>query len=101
MPHFVVHAFDAPGMTKERLTNRPAHRARLRAHDQPITVRIGGPLLNDEGQMCGTMLVIEAADREAVADYLAKDPYMLAGVYQKVSILAFNWGLGQPEEQNG
>ena len=101
MPYFVIHALDAPGMTEVRLTNRPAHRARLRQHDHPVRVRIGGPLLDNEGQMCGTMLVIEATDRAEVEDYLAKDPYMLAGVYQNVSLRAFNWGLGQPEEQIG
>ena len=101
MPYFVVHALDAPGKSGARAENRPAHRARLRAHDHPLTVRIGGPLLNDAGEMCGTMLVVEAESRGAVETYLSGDPYALAGVYEKVSIHGYNWGLGQPEEKDG
>lgn len=101
MPHYVVHALDAPGKAEARVANRPAHRTRLREHSHPLKVRIGGPLLNDSGQMCGTMLLIEAATRADVEVYLAEDPYTLAGVYQAVSIHAFSWGLGQPEENNG
>jgi len=101
MPYFVVHALDAPDKAEARAANRPAHRARLRQHDHPVTVRIGGPLLDDSDQMCGSMLVIEAAARADVQAYLAGDPYMLAGVYDQVSIHGFNWGLGQPEENHG
>lgn len=101
MPFFVVHALDAPGKAAARVENRPAHRARLRRHDHPLTVRIGGPLLNETGEMCGTMLVVEAKSRKDVKEYLAVDPYALSGVYQSVSIYAFNWGLRQPEEQDG
>lgn len=101
MPFFVVHALDAPGKAAARSANRPTHRARLRQHDYPLAVRIGGPLLDDAGQMCGTMLVIEAPNRKEVEAFLAEDPYTLAGVYRDISIHAFNWGLGKPEEQDG
>lgn len=101
MPHFVVHALDAPGKGAARVTNRSAHRARLRQHDHPLTVQVGGPLLDDSGHMCGTMLVIQAAKRADVEAYLANDPYTLAGVYEQISIRAFKWGLGNPEERHG
>lgn len=101
MTYFVVHALDAPGKSDARQAARPTHRARLREHDHPLTVHIGGPLLDDAGNMCGTMLVIEAEDESDVGRYLAGDPYRKAGVYESVSIHRFNWGLGQPEVQNG
>lgn len=101
MSYFVVHALDAPGKAQARVENRPAHRERLRAHDHPLSVRIGGPLLDSQGQMCGTMLVVEAASRDIVETYLADDPYALAGVYEHVLIHAYNWGLGQPEKSDG
>ena len=98
MPYYVVHALDAPGKADARLANRPAHRARLREHDYPLTVRIGGPILDDAGEMCGTTLVVEAEDKQSVADFVENDPYAKAGVYGQVHIHPFNWGLTQLED---
>lgn len=101
MSYFVVHAIDAPGKANERAAKRPAHRARLREHSHPLTVHVGGPLLDRKGEMCGTMLVVEAASRGDVESFVAGDPYARAEVYETVSIHAYNWGLGQPEVRDG
>ncbi len=98
MAYFVVHALDAPGMADARAANRPAHRTRLREHDYALTVRVGGPLLNDAGKMCGTTLIVEAENKKVVSDYLDGDPYTKAGVYGQVSIHPFVWGLTQLED---
>ncbi len=101
MPYFAVHAFDRPGRGEERQRLRPAHRERLRVHDHPVAVRIGGPLTDEAGTMIGTLLVIEAESKAAVEAYLAGDPYFIADLFATVSITGFNWGLGQPEAHNG
>lgn len=101
MAYFCVHALDHADRLEDRLRLRESHRARLRRHDHPVTVRIGGPLLDEAGRMIGSLLVIEAADREAVEAYLAHDPYVFGGLYREVAIHAFNWGLGQPEASHG
>lgn len=101
MTYFCVHAFDHPGRLDERLRLRDVHRARLRQHDHPISVRIGGPLVDDGGAMIGTMLVVEAENREAVEAFLAGDPYVLAGLFREVTVTGFNWGLGLPEPVDG
>lgn len=44
MPHFVVYALDKPDREAARLERRAAHRARLRDHDHPVSVQVGGPL---------------------------------------------------------
>lgn len=80
---------------------RDGHRARLRQHDHPVTVRIGGPLLDDAGAMIGTMLVIEAGTRADVEAFLSGDPYMLADLFEQVTITGFNWGLGLPDASHG
>ncbi len=95
MAYFIVHALDAPGKAEVRAANRPAHRARLRSHDHPLIVRIGGPMLNDSGEMCGTALIIEADDKHIVSEFLDGDPYAKAGVYQQIDIHPFAWGLTQ------
>jgi uncharacterized protein YciI len=101
MAYFCVHALDRPDRLDDRKRLRDGHRARLRMHDQPVVVRIGGPLLDDAGKMIGTMLVIEAETRAAVEIYMAGDPYMLENLFETVSITGFNWGLGQPEAADG
>lgn len=98
MPHFVVYALDKHDREAARLERRAAHRARLREHDHPLSVQIGGPLLDADGRMIGTMLVVEAASAAAVESFVAGDPYQLADVYQSVTIHPFNWGLGNPAD---
>lgn len=101
MAYFCVHALDRPGTAALRQELRPAHRLRLREHDHPVTVHIGGPLLGDDGQMIGTMLVIEADDRSAVERYLAGDPYVVGGLFAAMTVTGFQWGLGLPEAHRG
>lgn len=95
MPFFVVYAKDKPGMAGTRTQLRPAHRARLREHDHPVLVRIGGPLLDSNGEMSGSMLIVEAQDVGAVEQFIAGDPYVEAGLYHSVEITEFQWGLTQ------
>jgi uncharacterized protein YciI len=80
---------------------RPKHRARLRHHDEPVTVRIGGPLTDAHGKMIGTMLVVEADHRSQVEHYMEGDPYVVANLFDTLIISGFNWGLGQPEQADG
>lgn len=101
MPYFAVHALDRPGSADIRAAERAAHRERLRVHDHPVTVRIGGPLLDDEGAMIGSLLVIEATDKAAVEKYLAGDPYVVAGLFDAMEVRPFAWGLGLPEDAGG
>jgi uncharacterized protein len=101
MAHFVVYALDRPGREAARLEARPAHRARLREHGHPVTVCIGGPLLDDTGKMIGTMLVVEAGTKQEVEAFVAGDPYVAAEVYGSIVVHPYNWGLGTPAAGNG
>ena len=101
MSFFVVHALDGPGKAAARAEARPSHRARLREHNFDLMVHVGGPLLDHNGQMCGSLLVIEANDKSEVAKFLLEDPYTKAGVYHTVEIHEFEWGLGKPEACDG
>lgn len=101
MAYFIVYALDKPGREAARLEARPAHRTRLREHGHPLTVHIGGPLLDDAGRMIGTMLIAEAATKQEVEAFVAEDPYVAADVYASVAIHPYNWGLGNPAAGNG
>lgn len=98
MAYFAIHALDKPGMLATREALRPGHRARLRDHDFALTVRVGGPLTDAVGAMVGTLLIVEAEDFGEVERFFAGDPYAQAGIFERVDIRPFNWGLGLPEE---
>lgn len=101
MAYFVVFATDRDGHGEVRAANRPAHRERLRRHDHPVRVLIGGPTLDAAGAMNGTMLVVEAGALGDVETFLAGDPYVRAGLYERLEIRPYAWGLGLPEQAGG
>jgi uncharacterized protein YciI len=96
MANFVVYALDKPHREAARLEHRSAHRARLREHDHPVVVRVGGPLLDGDGAMIGSLLIVEAQSAAEVEKFVAEDPYVTADVYASVAIHPYNWGLGNP-----
>lgn len=95
---FVVWATDRAGALPERLRVRDAHRARLRAPaPHAVQVLLAGPTFADDGAapiMNGTMLVVAAEDIAAVSAFVAADPYVRAGVYDRVEIRPWQCGLG-------
>lgn len=98
MSYFVLWAEDCPNSLELRQKLRPAHRARLRRHSHPVVCHSGGPWLDNRGEMAGSVLFIEAESIEHVQAYIAEDPYVQNGLYRKVEIHPFVWGLGQPED---
>jgi uncharacterized protein YciI len=68
----------------------------LRDHDHPVRVVIAGPLLGDDEAMLGTLLIVEADRAADVTAYWNGDPYMINGLFERVDIRPFAWGLGTP-----
>ncbi len=99
--YFVVFATDKSGTQDIRAANRPTHREYLRNPGRhPITVRVAGPTLAEDGvAMNGTLLIVEAASIDAVRAFVADDPYSRAGLFQSVEVRPWNWGLNNPPMQ--
>jgi uncharacterized protein YciI len=83
---FAVICTDKPGHLETRLANRPEHVAYLKASGAVQA----GPFLDANGEMCGSLVVIEAEDRTAADAWAAEDPYAKAGLFQDVRIEAWN-----------
>ena len=49
-----------------------------------------GGLLDDAGRMKGSALVMEFPDRAALDAYLANEPYVVEGVWQKIEVETMN-----------
>ncbi|HYZ26111.1 MAG TPA: YciI family protein [Geminicoccaceae bacterium] len=89
---FVITAFDRPGALDLRMKVRPAHLEYLES--RATQIRIGGPLLDEDDQPMGSLLIIEAADRAAAEAFAAGDPYGREGVFEEVEIRPWRAALG-------
>lgn len=74
---------DKPDALQVRLDNRDAHLAYIK---ETGVVEMAGPFLDENGAMCGSMIIMDVdslADAQAWAD---GDPYAKAGLFEKVRI---------------
>ena len=84
MAHFVLMCFDKPNSLALRMATRETHLAY--GGSTPGVIRLGGPFLNDAGEMIGSLIIIEAADLAAARAWHEADPYKLAGLFDRVEI---------------
>ena len=84
---FAFMLFDKPGTAALRLEVRPRHRAYLGEVAERIA--FAGPLLDDAGGMCGSLLVIDFPDRAAALAWLEAEPFTRAGLYGRSAVAAF------------
>ena len=85
---FIIIAYDGPDMLEKRMEVRPDHLEGMKALGKQIIC--AGGLLDDEGKMKGSALVMEFPDRAALDNYLANEPYVVAGVWQKIEVETMN-----------
>ncbi len=82
---WVLIAEDRSDRGRLRLENRDAHLAWL-ADSTEHVVR-GGPFVADDGSaMTGSMLVLDFPDRASVESWATGDPYLIAGLFDSVTI---------------
>lgn len=96
--HFLVLGTDLPGRSELRARLRPSHREWLREHPgHTITVVHGGPTLDGQGAMNGTLLIVAAAHEAQVRAFLAADPYTRNGLFAEVTVREWMWSLRTTE----
>ena len=67
---------------------RPRHLEGMKALGRQIIA--AGGLLDEDGKMKGSALVMEFPDRDALDKYLENEPYVIEGVWQKIDIEIMN-----------
>ena len=75
---FVVIAVDKKDSLALRMATREAHFTYARQND---VVRLGGPFLDEKGDMAGSLIIFEAADIDGARRWHANDPYVKAGLF--------------------
>jgi uncharacterized protein YciI len=84
---FVIICTDRPDGLELRLATRPAHIAYLTTYADRVVH--GGPMLNQEGRPCGSVLLVDVEDQATAEGFAAGDPYAKAGLFESTVIRGF------------
>ena len=93
---FVIKALDGEGLLEKRMEVRPRHLENMGKVNGKVVC--AGGLLDDEGKMKGSVMVMDFADKAALDDYLASEPYILEHVWEKVEVERINLVLVKGEK---
>jgi uncharacterized protein len=92
---FALLCTDKPDSLDLRLKVRPDHVAFLNGLGDNL--KFAGPFTDDAGSPTGSLVMIEAAGRQAAEAIAAQDPYAIAGLFAHVDIKPWKWALKNPE----
>ncbi|MDK3071809.1 YciI family protein [Sedimentitalea sp. JM2-8] len=84
-------ARDKPGALQTRMDNRAAHLAYI---EETGVVAQAGPLLDNDGQMNGSLVILDVDDMAAAQVWAANDPYARAGLFERVELTAWKKVIG-------
>ena len=89
---FMIKALDGENKLARRMEVRPRHLERmekLRSH-----IICAGGLLDNEGKMKGSVLILDFPSRDDLDSYLASEPYVVEQVWEKIEIETMNVVIG-------
>lgn len=86
-----LRAIDKAGALQTRLENRSAHVDYLKSSG---VVAMAGPLLDDAGEMCGSLIILDLPDMAAAESFADNDPYAKAGLFESVTLDTWNKVIG-------
>ncbi len=95
MMFYVIIGEDRPGTLDQRMAARPDHVARLQALQAEGRLLLAGPCpaidSPDPGPagFSGSVIIAEFSSLEAARAWADADPYVAAGVYEKVTVKPF------------
>lgn len=89
---YVLVCNDKPDSLELRMANREAHLAYAR--DFSDRLKVAGPLLDEAGNMAGSLLILEADSLEDARAFNLDDPYQKAGLFASVQVTAFKATIG-------
>ncbi|MDB5446119.1 MAG: hypothetical protein JWQ97_1436 [Phenylobacterium sp.] len=92
MPLFVLSCIDKPNALQARLNAREAHLSYL---GETGVMKLAGPFLNEAGEPAGSLMIVDVDDLAAAKSFSVNDPYVKAGVFERVEIRPFRLTLGK------
>ena len=92
---YVINSEDAPNSLEKRMISRPAHLKRIKVLQNEGRLILAGPYpaidSSDPGPagFTGSLIVAEFMSLEAARTWAEADPYVISGVYTKVTVRPF------------
>ena len=74
---------DKPGAIKTRKANRDAHLAYV---EETGVVALAGPFLDEDGTMCGSLILLDVGTLDEAKAWAAGDPYAQAGLCESTML---------------
>ena len=84
----LIRAYDGENKLEKRMEVRGRHLENMARVDGRVIC--AGGLLDEDGKMKGSALILEFAGREQLEAYLASEPYILEHVWEKIEIEPMN-----------
>ena len=91
---FALICTDKPNSLELRQQSRPEHLKFLDGLGGNL--KAAGPFTDDDGKPTGSLVIIEAANRAAIAEIAGRDPYAVAGLFASVEIKPWKWLIKNP-----
>jgi uncharacterized protein len=89
MKQYLIIARDGENVLDRRMEVRGKHldgASVLKANGHFV---MGGAMLNDEGNMCGSVMVLQFEDDAAFQNWYDHEPYIVNGVWQDIEVKPF------------
>ena len=85
---YIIKAYDGENMLERRLAVRPRHLENMAK--VPGKVICAGGLLDSEGKMKGSVLIMDFESKELLQRYLDSEPYIKEQVWGNVEVEPMN-----------
>jgi uncharacterized protein len=88
---YVIHAYDGTDeqALDRRMAVRPNHFGGVAKLKELGHYVLGGALLSPEGQMIGSLMILDFETEEQLQDWLSWEPYVQGKVWEKIDIKPF------------
>lgn len=85
---FMILGYDAKdeGAMDRRMAARDGHLKNVAEYKEKGHMHMGAALLDDEGQMIGSVMIVEFSTRKEFDQWLQSDPYVTQKVWQDVKV---------------
>jgi uncharacterized protein YciI len=83
---FVYIGHDGPDGQRLRPGVRERHLAHIERLDREGRIVFAGPLRDDAGAPCGSLIVLEADDLASARAIAQSDPYLEEGIFERVDV---------------
>ena len=91
MNQYLITAFDGTNENalNHRMNIRPYHLESVKKMKETGNFIIGGAILNDDGKMIGSTMILQFEDSQELQNWIDSEPYIQKKVWEKFDVKPF------------